>query len=547
MIGPALLRADPVPHGIATPHPLATAAGVAILADGGNAFDAAVAVSAVLAVVEPYGSGLGGGGFWLLHDASEGRDILIDGRERAPAAATAQMFIGPDGEVDRDRVSAGPLAAAIPGTPAALDHIAHRYGELTMARALEPAIRLARDGFPVDERYRSLAGFRLAALRANPEAAAILLRDGEVPEVGTRIRQPALAATLERLARSGHDGFYDGEVARRLVAGVRAAGGLWTREDLRAYEIVGREPITASYRGMRLVSAPPPSSGGIALTQILQILELYQLSDVDEAERVHLIVEAMRRAYHDRARFLGDADFVAIPIDRLLAADYAAGLAASIRRDRATPSELFPGPDRPSGGQDTTHFSIIDRHGHRVAATLSLNYPFGAGFMPEGTGVLLNNHMDDFTVAPGQPNAYGLIQSSANRIEPGKRMLSSMSPTFVEQDGRIAVIGTPGGSRIISTVLLAALAFEAGGSATDLVAAPRFHHQFLPDRLEYEPDGLSEALREALVARGHQLRVADRPWGNSQAVVIEPDGVFTAAADPRGIGTISVAGQLERP
>lgn len=542
----APVRADTGASGyaIATPHPLATDAAEQILAQGGNAFDAAVAVAGVLAVVEPYGSGLGGGGFWLLHDASAGRDVMVDSRERAPLASTADMFTDTDGEVDRDLVLNSPRAAAIPGEPAAFDHIAGQYGRLPLTRLLAPAIRLARDGFPVDGRYRALADFRAEVLRRWDTTAGVFLADGEVPAEGHVIRQPELAGTLERLARHGREGFYDGMVAQRMVAAVRARGGIWSRRDLRAYEIVEREPIVADYRGMRVVSAPPPSSGGIALAQMFNILAGYDLASLDEDLRIHLVVEAMRRAYHDRARYLGDTDYVTVPVDRLTAPDYAAGLRAGIHPRRATPSDLLPGPGAAAGGRSTTHFSIIDGDGNRAAATLSLNYPFGSGFMPAGTGVVLNDHMDDFTAEPGEPNAYGLLQSRANRIEPGKRMLSSMSPTFLEHEGRVAAVGTPGGSRIINTVLLAGLAFHGGADAAGLVEPPRYHHQYLPDRIQYEPEGLTADVRAALEARGHELAALERTWGNAQAAVVDETGKPDAAADPRGVGNAVTAGRV---
>ncbi|MCG5524090.1 gamma-glutamyltransferase [Ectothiorhodospira haloalkaliphila] len=538
------LLADAPPHGVATPHPLATEVALEVLARGGNAFDAAVAVGAALAVVEPYGSGLGGGGFWLLHEAATGRQVMVDARERAPLAADADMFLDDEGEVDRDRVMNGPLAAAIPGTPAALDHIVREYGALPLTTLLEPAIRLAREGFPVDPVYERLTSFRRDTLRAWPASAAVFLDDGEVPEEGFVIHQPDLARTLERLADSGRDGFYRGPVAERLVEAVSEAGGIWTQEDLASYQVVEREPISFDYRGMRVVSAPPPSSGGIALAQAMQMMERFDLEAMDEADRLHHGVEAMRLAYHDRARYLGDVDFVEVPVERLIDPRYAAGLAATVHPGRARPSEQLPGPAGLRGGEDTTHFSIIDAQGNRVSATLSLNYPFGSGFMPAGTGVVLNNHMDDFTAAPGTPNAYGLIQSSANRIEPGKRMLSSMSPTFLEMDDRVAALGTPGGSRIITMVLLSALDFHAGGGADRLVSSPRHHHQYLPDYIEYEPDAFSDELKAQLEAYGHVLEARSRPWGNLQAVVVETDGRFEAAADPRGVGTASAAGLL---
>jgi len=537
-------------HGIATPHPRATEAGREILSAGGNAFGAAVAISAVLHVVEPHGSGLGGGGFWLLHQADSGRRVMVDGRERAPRAVRQEQFLAADGTLDRELALDHPLAAGIPGSPAALTHIAAQYAQLPRARLLAPAIRAAREGFRVDERYRRLAEFRAEVLRGWDTAAEVFLADGEVPPLGHVIRQPALARTLERIARHGRSAFYDGVVAERLVGAVNAHGGVWSRRDLRRYRVVEREPIVAERDGLRIVSAPPPSSGGIALAQMLHMLAGPGPTAGDgAAARVHRRVEAMRRAYHDRARHLGDTDFVDVPIARLTDPRYNAGLAATIHPRRATASAALPGPAGAapaSGGRNTTHFSVIDADGNRVAATLSLNYPFGSGFMPAGTGVVLNDHMDDFTLRPGEPNAYGLIQSRANRIEPGKRMLSSMSPSFVEQGERVAVLGTPGGSRIITTVLLAALEFADGAGPERMVSAPRYHHQYLPDRIQHEPDALSPATRAALESMGHRLDDVGRTWGNAQAVTVGRDGRIDAAADPRGVGTASHRGRLGR-
>ena len=534
-------HAAPPKAAIASAHPLATEAGMVTLESGGNAFDAAVAVSAALAVVEPYGSGMGGGGFWLLHRAADGRAVMVDGRETAPAAAHRDMYLDELGEVIPRASLDGPLAAGIPGQPAALVHIAERYGRLPLARSLAPAIRLAREGFAVDGEFHRYAGYRLEALRASPDAARIFLRGGEVPAEGTRLRQPELAETLQAMADRGRAGFYQGETARRLVEGVRAAGGIWTAEDLRNYRVVEREPVRGEYRGMRLVSAAPPSSGGVALVEMLNILAGFDLAAVDDATRAHLLVEAMRRAYRDRAEYLGDADFVAVPLARLTSSDYAAGLRAGIRRDRATPSDALPGrTDGAGNGTDTSHFSILDREGNRVAATLSINYLFGSGFVAPGTGVLLNDEMDDFAIKPGQPNAYGLVGAEANAVAPGKRPLSSMSPTFLELGDRVAVLGTPGGSRIITMVLQAALAFHEGGGAEAMVNAPRLHHQYLPDTVQLEPGMLDGASRERLREMGHELDPKERGWGNMQAVVWErKTGVVEAASDPRAIGAAS--------
>lgn len=533
--------AQPPAAAVASAHPLATAAGHEILAAGGNAFDAAVAIGAALAVVEPYSSGLGGGGFWLLHRAKDGHQAMVDGRERAPLAARRDMYLDENGGVIPSLSMDGALAAAISGTPAALAHIAARYGRLSLARSLAPAIRLAREGFEVSEHYRRMAFFRLDALRASPAAARTFLKDGAVPPLGHRLRQPALAAALERMARHGHAGFYSGPTATTLLAGVRQAGGIWSEEDLRDYAVTERQPLRGSYRGLTITTAAPPSSGGIALLQMLNILAGYDWDTLAESDRTHLAVEAMRRAYRDRAEFLGDPDFVTVPADRLIDPAYAAELRATINLQQATPSHTLSGVAAAPGGYHTTHYSILDREGNRVAATLSINYPFGAAFMPEGSGVLLNDEMDDFSAKPGVPNAYGLVGAEANAIAPGKRPLSSMTPTFVEGPGGVAILGTPGGSRIITMVLLGVLEFATGKEPAAWVARPRYHHQYLPDTLQFEAGALSAEVQDELTLRGHTLQQAQQPWGNMQAVWWDQaKGRVLAASDPRGEGTAEV-------
>lgn len=522
---------------VASAHPLATEAGRAVLAQGGNAFDAAVAVAAVLAVVEPYSSGLGGGGFWLLHRARDGRTVMVDARERAPLAAREDMYLDAGGKPVPGTSLKGPRAAAIPGTPAALVWVAERYGRLPLSHALEAAIRHAEEGFPVDERFARIAAEKAEWLRADPAAASIFLRDGAALQAGERLVQPALAATLKRIARDGHDGFYAGSVAQTLVEAVRAGGGLWSLEDLHRYRVVEREPVRIRYRGATITTAALPSAGGLSLAQALHILERFALERLPEADQAHLVVEALRRAYQDRVRFMGDPDFVVGPWERLQSREYARERARSIRLDRASPSADLPGLEVGEAAH-TTHFSIVDREGNRVAATLTLNTLFGSGFVAGPTGVLLNNEMDDFAVAPGLPNVYGLVGSRANAIAPGKRPLSSMSPTFVEDGKGVLVVGTPGGSRIISMVLLAILHYlrEERGDPARIVAAPRYHHQYLPDRIELEPGAFSASWRAALEAKGHTLHEASRPWGNMQAVFVSrATGDALAASDPRAL------------
>lgn len=520
---------------VASAHPEATAAGIAVLDLGGNAFDAAIAVSAALAVVEPYSSGLGGGGFWLLHRASDGREVMIDGRERAPLEASRNMYLDTHGKPIPGASIDGPLAAGIPGEPAALVHIAQHYGRLPLALDLAPAIALARDGFEVDAHYRRMARFRLIQLRGNPAAMAQFLVDGEVPSLGYRLRQPQLAATLRRLAERGRAGFYGGETARRLVEAVRQGGGIWTREDLQSYQVKERKPVVGHFRGWRVVSAALPSSGGVVLVEMLNMLEQLHMDGLSSARQVQSMVEVMRRAYQDRARYLGDTDFVKVPVSRLLSRDWARRRAADIDPRKAGVSRPMAG-SRP-GGNHTTHFSIIDREGNRVSATLSINYPFGSCFVAPGTGVVLNDEMDDFSIKPGVANVYGLVGNEANAIAPGKRMLSSMTPTFIENGARVGILGTPGGSRIISMVLIGLLQAAAGRPVDHWVQRARFHHQYLPDEIQFEPGALSSETQAYLKGLGYHLHELDRPYGNMQAVLWDRrSGKVSAASDPRGIG-----------
>lgn len=526
---------------IASAHPLATEAGLEILEAGGNAFDAAVAVSATLAVVEPYSSGLGGGGFWLLHRADDGHEIMIDGRERAPLGATRDMYLDEHGGIVPGLSINGPLAAGIPGEPAALAHISEHYGKLPLAITLAPAIRHALKGFPVTPHYRRMAGFRLEVLRRDPEAANTFLKEGQIPPLDHLIKQPALAQTLEAIAQHGATAFYQGDIAKSLVRAVSKAGGIWKQEDLEKYNVVEREPLRFDYRGLTVTAAPPPSSGGVALASMLNILQQFPLEKLNKVQRSHLTVEAMRRAYRDRAEYLGDSDYVDVPLRRLTDPDYAAGLAASIRLDRATASSELPAATTDIGGNHTTHFSILDRQGNYVSATLSVNYPFGSGFVAGDTGILLNDEMDDFSAKPGTPNVYGLVGAEANAIEPGKRMLSSMSPTFVTGQDRVAILGTPGGSRIITMVLLGILEFAQDKGPEAWVNRPRFHHQYLPDILYYEADAFHADEAFALEALGHQLKQSDSTWGNMQAVLWDKKRQqVEAASDPRleGLATV---------
>jgi gamma-glutamyltranspeptidase / glutathione hydrolase len=539
---PALADAGraPVVHkgAIASAYPLASQAGQEILAAGGNAFDAAVAVSAALAVVEPSSSGLGGGGFYLLHRQSDGYETMLDAREKAPGAASRDMYLDKNGNAIDNASIAGSLASAIPGEPAAFDYLARKYGKLSLKRSLQPAIRLARDGFPLYARLQGGIRYKRQVLARSPDAAkAFLAADGGVPELGAIIKQPDLANTLEAIAAQGAKGFYAGGVAADLVAGVRADGGIWTLQDLAAYRVIERKPLIGEYHGARIVSASPPSSGGIAVLDALNILSGFDLHKYDSATRKHLVIEAMRRAYRDRAIYLGDPDFVKMPLAQLASADYAAGQRSSIRTDKAMPSSMLPGIESEAVGMQTTHFSVLDAEGNRVAATVSVNLFFGTGYMPPKTGVLLNNTMDDFSTKPGRPNEFGLVGATANAIAPNKRSLSSMSPTFVETPKGMMIVGSPGGSFIISMVLLGTLNYLDGMNAADIVKYPHYHHQYLPDEVDYEQGALSDAEIKDLQGKGHTLKLSGRQWGNMQVITWDfATGKVEAASDPRGEG-----------
>lgn len=523
---------------IASAYPLASKAGEEVLSAGGNAFDAAVAVSAALAVVEPSSSGLGGGGFYLLRRDADGFETMVDAREKAPGAASRDMYLDKSGNAIENASIAGPLAAAIPGEPAAFEYLAKKYGKLSLKRDLEPAIKLAREGFPLYGRLQGGLRYKRDVIARSPDAAKVFLTPaGDVPELGAIIKQPELARTLEAIATEGARGFYQGRVAQDLVAGVRAGGGIWTLEDLKNYQVVERKPLVGSYHGARIVSASPPSSGGIAVIDSLNILSGYDLKRYDSATRKHLIIEAMQRAYRDRAIYLGDPDFVKVPLARLMNEDYAAGQRTSIRLDKAMPSALLPGIEADNGGTDTTHFSVLDKDGNRVAATISVNLFFGTGYMPTGTGVLLNNTMDDFSTKPGRPNEFGLIGAAANAIAANKRSLSSMSPTFVDTKKGMMIIGSPGGSFIISMVLLGTLNYLDGMNAADIVKYGHYHHQYLPDEVDYEEGALSAEEITKLTAMGHRLRASSRRWGNMQVITWDfASGKVEAASDPRGEG-----------
>jgi len=517
-------------YALATAHSLATQAGVDVLENGGNAFDAAVAISAALAVVEPYGSGIGGGGFWLLHEAKTNTDIVIDGREVAPLAATKNMYLDEHGKPTGDSVN-GPRAAGIPGVVAALDYISEHYGNLTLDTNLAAAIRYARDGFIPGEQYQRFIKMRADTLSKSSAAEKIFLQSNQ-----PRLIQKDLANSLQLIAQHGQEVFYQGELATKLVNGVQEAGGIWQLEDLQQYQIKLRDPIRSSYKDLTLILPPPPTSGGVVLTQILSMLEPYDLSQYTPSQMTHIVVEAMRRAYQDRAVYLGDPDFIDIPMQMLLDQQYAQTKFKTYDSQHASVSQALATIEA-NEGQDTTHFSVIDADGNYVAATLSINYPFGSGFVVPGTGILLNDEMDDFVIAEGVGNVYGLVGSEANAIEPGKRMLSSMTPLFAHSKDRLLIAGTPGGSRIISMLALALIEFQQGATSQQIVNRERFHHQYMPDVIQFEKNALSEDVQQILIKKGHTLKEINYRYGNMQVITKHRyKNNLSAASDPRGEG-----------
>lgn len=545
LTNPAIAKTQlPSKVAIATADPLATQAGLEVLKKGGNAFDAAIAVSAALAVVEPFHSGIGGGGFWLLHDAKNQKNIFVDGREQAPLTATPTMYQDKQGNVIKGLSLNGPLSAGIPGEPAALAYIAKHYGRLSLAEDLAPAIRLAKNGFKVNKEYVMAASYgdRVEQLQAYPSSAKIFLKNNQKPELGDVIVQKDLAKTLEAMAKNGHDGFYKGEVAKKLVDGVNAAGGRWSLQDLKNYQVHVRQPLVSHYHDMKIITAPPPSAGGIAIVTILNILAPYDLVKISHLQRLHVIIEAMRMAYWDRSKYLGDPAYVKIPMAALTSMAHANQLRSYIHPDKATPSNSLPKRQVfTDASLNTTHFSIIDQEGNRVAATLSVNFLFGSSFTVPGTGVLLNDEMDDFSSKPGSQNVFGIVGNKANQIEPGKRPLSSMSPTFVETKDKVAVLGTPGGSRIPTMVLLGMLEFAQNKGPSEWVSVPRFHMQYIPDEVMYEQGSISAKELKLLKAMGYKFNFVFTEYGDMQAVLWnKKTNRLSAASDPRGVGSAKV-------
>ena len=534
---------------VASVHELASRAGVEMMQAGGNAVDAAVATGFTLAVVHPQAGNLGGGGFLLLRKAT-GEMRFIDFREKAPAAATQDMYLDAQGNVIENASLIGYKAIGVPGSVAGLVYAEKKYGKLSLDKVVAPAIRLARAGFPLA--WEDAQDLRDEDLAKFPASKRIFQRDGKYYLPGEILKQPELARTLERIAKNPDD-FYHGAMARELAAAVAKGGGLITADDLAQYEVKEREPIRGTYRGYDIISAPPPSSGGIALVEILNILEGFDLAKLGNrsAQSIHLTVEAFRRALYDRAEFLGDPDFAKIPVPQLIDKRYAEAWRESINPNHASASKDLKRPsvfnelERVAGSRpatirepkNTTHYSVVDPEGNAVAVTTTLNDSFGSRVTAEGLGFLLNNEMDDFAVKQGVPNAYGLIQGPANAIGPGKRPLSAMTPTIVLKDGKLfLVLGSPGGPTIITTVaniLMGVVDF--GLDIQEAVNAPRFHHQWLPDVIDVE-DRLSPDTMNLLRSKGHTLKPAHF-WGDGECIMVDPKtGERLGASDGRNNG-----------
>jgi gamma-glutamyltranspeptidase/glutathione hydrolase len=522
-------------HGmVVSEQRLASEAGLAVLREGGNAVDAAVAVAYALAVTDPCCGNLGGGGFMTARLA-DGRAFFLDFRERAPLKATRDMYLDASGAVRPDASRRGWLAVAVPGTVAGLEYARAAWGKMSRARRIGPAIKLAEAGFALGPGDIALLAPFTKDFAADPASAAIFLKDGQPYRADDRLVQTQLGASLRLIARDGPDGFYRGSIAQAIVAASAAHGGILSLDDFAAYRAVERKPLACDYRGYRLVAAPPPSSGGVTLCEILNILEPFPLRTLGfhSAEAVHDMVEAMRQAFADRNNLLGDPDFVAMPLERLLSRAHADALRKRILADRATPSSdiALPQPE----GVHTTHLSVVDYEGNAVALTYTINAFFGAKVIAPGTGFFLNDEMDDFSAKPGAPNLFGLVQGEADAITPGKRPLSSMAPTIVTKDGRLFMVtGSPGGSRII-TITLETLSnvIDYGMTLQAAVDAPRFHHQWLPDRIEAEPGALSPEAAARLKAMGYAIAEPGR-WGAAESILVDPaTGMMTGANDSR--------------
>ncbi|KMQ74097.1 gamma-glutamyltransferase [Marinobacter subterrani] len=522
---------------VATSHTLATEVALEVFRNGGNAVDAAVTAGFALAVTQPRSGNIGGGGFMLIARGDGSEPEAIDYREKAPAAATATMFQDEAGNVVKDRSRFTHLAAGVPGTVAGLALALERHGTISLDQALAPAIKLAREGFIVPRRFTE--GLEQARDRLGRWPASLKTfykEDGSAWQPGERFRQPELAATLQRIADNGVSGFYQGKTAELIAGEMARHDGLITLEDLKNYQPVVRTPVHGTYRGYDIYSMSPPSSGGTHIVQILNILEGFPMAEFghNSAAAIHHMAEAMKLAYADRSKYLGDTDYVEVPLQGLTSKGYAEELRKSIDPQKARPaSDINPGQPAPWESPETTHFSVVDKWGNAVSNTYTINFSYGSGITVEGAGFLLNNEMDDFSAKPGVPNAYGLIGGEANKVEPGKRMLSSMSPTIVKKNGKnVLVTGSPGGSRIITTTLQVIMnVIDHGMNIQTAVSVPRIHHQWLPDEIRIE-QGISPDTIRLLEQQGHKV-VRNSAMGAIQSIMIGEDGTLYGGADPR--------------
>ncbi|EIC82792.1 gamma-glutamyltransferase [Serratia sp. M24T3] len=522
---------------VVTSQYLASQVGVDILKKGGNAIDAAVAVGYAEAVVNPCCGNIGGGGFMTVHLAN-GKDTFINFREMAPAAASANMYLDAQGNIKKGASLYGYLAVGVPGTVMGLDHAQRAYGKLTRAQVMAPAIKLARDGFVLTRADTDILDTKTAKFKDQPDVAKIFLRkDGTPLQPGDKLVQMDLAKTLEAISKHGPDAFYKGKIPAAVEAASKKGGGIITAADFANYKVTETAPVTCSYRGYKFVSAPPPSSGGVTMCETLNILEGYDLKSMgfNSAASIHYLTEAMRHAYMDRNTFLGDPAFVDNPVDRLLSKSYAADIRKKIEADKATPSsQVQPGME-PHEKPETTHYSIVDKDGNAVSTTYTINGLFGSIEIAPGTGFFLNDEMDDFTSKVGEKNMYGLVQGSKNAIAPGKRPLSSMSPSLITKDGKtFMVLGSPGGSRIITITLETALnVIDFGMPPQEAVNAPRIHHQWLPDEVYYEQRGVSADSLNLLQKMGYKM-VEQTPWGAAELIMVGLPGAVGVTPQSSG-------------
>ncbi len=521
---------------VATAQHLATDAGVEVLRQGGNAVDAAVAIGYALAVVQPCCGNIGGGGFMTVHLA-QGENLFLNFRERAPLAATADMYLKANGQVNHDLSLRSFKAVGVPGTVMGLDAALARFGTLSRKQVMAPAIRLAKKGYVLKSGDARIYSAVAKKLKRHPMAWKLFARDGKMPHAGERLQQPQLAKTLEEIAAKGNSYFYDGPIAKAIVKASRAKGGILAMRDFKQYKVEWLKPIVCAYRGYTIVSAPPPSSGGVTLCEMLNILSGWKKFPgyaFHSVPAVHDMVEAMRFAYADRNVDLGDPDFVHNPVKKLLSSKHAAAIRARIPADKAVPSTSIHGGQVTPEGRHTTHYSVVDSQGNAVAVTYTLNSWFGTGIAAPGTGFVLNNEMNDFTSKPGVPNQFGLVQGSANAIAPGKRPLSSMTPTIVLKHGKVFMVtGSPGGSTIITTTLQTIIdVMDRGMNVEEAVDAPRFHQQWLPDVVYLEPHALKPDVKKALEKMGYRFKTRGH-WGAAEAIVVRPDGVLDGANDKR--------------